>query len=291
MTGLTVALTRKDQAHRTPERVLVLEAGRAERHYWRDLWSYRELFAILAWRDIAIRYKQTVIGIAWAVVRPLLTMLIFTVIFGRLAHLPSDGAVPYSVMVFAGMLPWMLFSTVLGEASNSLVSNANLISKVYFPRLIVPCASSVVALVEFAITFILLVLMMLWFGVLPDFRIVFLPLFIALAVLASLGPALYITALNVKYRDFRFIIPFIVQFGMYVSPVGFSSAVIPEKWRLLYRLNPVVGVIDGFRWCLLRGQSELYMPGLYLNLVIIAAFLWLGVSYFRKTERTFADLI
>jgi lipopolysaccharide transport system permease protein len=171
------------------------------------------------------------------------------------------------------------------------VSNANLISKVYFPRLIVPCASSVAALVEFGIAFVLLVLMMLWFGFRPDFRVVLLPLFIVLAVLASLGPALYITALNVKYRDFRFIIPFVVQFGMYVSPVGFSSAVIPAKWRLLYRLNPAVGVIDAFRWCLLRGQSDLYMPGLYLNLIVIAASLWVGVSYFRKTERTFADLI
>jgi lipopolysaccharide transport system permease protein len=287
----TMQMTPRNKPNRTSERVLVLEAGRAERNYWRDLWSYRELFAILAWRDVAIRYKQTAIGIAWAVVRPLLTMLIFTVVFGRLAHLPSDGAVPYPIMVFAGMLPWLLFSTILSDASNSLVSNANLISKVYFPRLIVPCASSVSALVEFGIAFVLFVFMMLWFGFLPDFRIVFLPLFIGLAVLSSLGPALYITALNVKYRDFRFIIPFVVQFGMYVSPVGFSSAVIPVKWRLLYRLNPVVGVIDGFRWCLLRGQSDLYLPGLYLNLIIITAFLWLGVSYFRRTERTFADLI
>ncbi|MGA7792981.1 MAG: ABC transporter permease [Candidatus Acidiferrales bacterium] len=287
----TMEITLRDKASRARERVLVLEAGRAERNYWRDLWSYRELFAILAWRDVAIRYKQTAIGIAWAVVRPLLTMMIFTVVFGRLAHLPSDGAVPYPIMVFAGMLPWLLFSTILSDASNSLVSNANLISKVYFPRLIVPCAASVAALVEFGIAFVLFVLMMLWFRFLPDFRIVFLPLFIALAVLASLGPALYIAALNVKYRDFRFIIPFVVQFGMYVSPVGFSSAVIPAKWRLLYRLNPVVGVIDGFRWCLLRGQSELYLPGLYLNLIIICAFLWWGVSYFRRTERTFADVI
>jgi lipopolysaccharide transport system permease protein len=287
----TQPMTVRDNAQRKEKRVLVLEAGRAERNYWHDLWSYRELFAILAWRDVAIRYKQTVIGIAWAVVRPLLTMLIFTIIFGRLAHLPSDGAVPYPVMVFAGMLPWLLFSTILSDASNSLISNANLISKVYFPRLIVPCASSVAALVEFGIAFVLLVLMMLWFGFRPDFRVVLLPLFIVLAVLASLGPALYITALNVKYRDFRFIIPFVVQFGMYVSPVGFSSAVIPAKWRLLYRLNPAVGVIDGFRWSLLRGQSDLYMPGLCLNLIVIAASLWVGVSYFRKTECTFADLI
>jgi len=288
---VTTPMMVRDNVGPTRERVLVLEAGRAQRNYWRDLWSYRELFGILAWRDVAIRYKQTVIGIAWAVVRPLLTMLIFTIIFGRLARLPSDGAVPYPILVFAGMLPWLLFSTILSDASNSLITNANLISKVYFPRLIVPCASSVVALVEFGIALVLLFLTMLWFGFLPDFRLVFLPLFVALAVLSSLGPALYITALNVRYRDFRFIIPFVVQFGMYVSPVGFSSAVIPPKWRLLYHLNPVVGVIDGFRWCLLRGKSDLYLPGLYLNLIVIAFFLWLGTSYFRKTERTFADLI
>lgn len=273
------------------QRVLVLEPGRAERNYWRDLWQYRELFAILSWRDVAIRYKQTVIGVAWALIRPLLTIIIFTFIFGRVARLPTVGTVPYPVMVFAGMLPWLLFSTILSDASNSLVSNANLISKVYFPRLIVPCAASLAALVEFGISFVLFVVMMLWFRVLPDYRIIFLPFFIVLAVLASVGPALYITALNVRYRDFRFIIPFVVQFGMYVSPIGFSSAVIPTKWRLIYRLNPVVGVIDGFRWCLLRGQSDLYLPGLYLNLIVIAAFLWVGVSYFRKTERTFADLI
>lgn len=288
---MMIPMTLNAKVSRTGERVLVLEAGREERNYWRDLWSYRELFAILAWRDVAVRYKQTVIGIAWAVVRPLLTMLIFTVIFGRLADLPSDGVAPYPVMVFAGMLPWLLFSTILSDASNSLVGNANLIGKVYFPRLIVPCASSVVALVEFGIAFMLLVLMLLWFGFLPNFRVVFLPLFIVLAVLASLGPALYITALNVKYRDFRFIIPFIVQFGMYVSPVGFSSAVVPEKWRLLYSLNPAVGVIDGFRWCLLRGESQLYVPGFVFSFFVAAAFLWLGVSYFRNTERAFADLI
>jgi lipopolysaccharide transport system permease protein len=272
-------------------RVLVLEPGRAERNYWRDLWQYRELFVILSWRDVAIRYKQTVIGIAWAFIRPLLTMIIFTFIFGRVARLPTVGAVPYPVMVFAGILPWLLFSTILSDTSNSLVSNANLISKIYFPRLIVPCASSVAALVEFGVAFGLFVVMMLWFKVFPDYRVIFLPLFIALAVLASLGPALYITALNVRYRDFRFIIPFVVQFGMYISPIGFSSAVIPTRWRFLYSLNPVVGVIDGFRWCLLRGQSDLYLPGLCLNFIVIAAFLCSGVAYFRKTERTFADLI
>lgn len=270
---------------------LILEPGRAERNYWGDLWRYRELFIILAWRDVAVRYKQTVIGVAWAIIRPFLTMVVFTVIFGRIAQLPSDGAAPYPVMVFAGMLPWFLFSTILSEASNSLVSNSQLVGKVYFPRLIIPSASAVVALVDFAISFIVLAGMMAWFGFLPDWKIVLLPFFVVMAVLASLGPALLLTALNVKYRDFRYIIPFVVQFGLYVSPVGFSSGVVPEQWRLLYSINPVVGVIDGFRWCLLGGESQLYLPGFLLSLGVIAAFLWLGVRYFRKTEKTFADLI
>lgn len=272
-------------------RIHVLEPGRAELNYWRDLWHYRELFAILAWRDIAVRYKQTVIGAAWAVIRPFLTVVVFTIIFGHVAKLPTDGAVPYSVLVFVGMLPWFLFASVLGEASNSLVSNANLIGKVYFPRLIVPCASAVVALVDFAITFVMLVLVMAWFGVVPDWRVFFLPFFIVLAIAASLGPALLITALNVKYRDFRYIIPFIVQFGLYVSPVGFSSAVVPPDWRFLFSLNPMVGVIDGFRWCLLGGASTLYLPGFVASLAVVALFLWLGVRYFRKTEKSFADLL
>jgi len=274
-----------------PERLLILEAGRTERNYWRDLWYYRELFAMLAWRDVSVRYKQTVIGIVWAIVRPLLTMVVFTIVFGNLAKLPSDGAVPYPVLVFAGMLPWFLFSSILSDASNSIVSNANLISKVYFPRLIVPSAAGVVALVDFAINIVILFAIMAWYGFMPNWQIVFLPLFVVLAVLASLGPALFITALNVKYRDFRFIIPFIVQFGLYVSPVGFSSAVVPDAWRFWYSLNPVVGVIDGFRWCLLGGESQLYMPGFLASLAVVAVMLWLGIRHFRKTEKTFADLI
>jgi lipopolysaccharide transport system permease protein len=273
------------------ERITILEAGRAEQNYWTDLWHYRELFAILAWRDVAVRYKQTVIGVAWAVIRPFLTMVVFTVIFGHIAKLPSDGSVPYPILVFAGMLPWFLFSGVLSEASNSLVGNANLISKVYFPRLVIPTASAVVALVDFTINFAILALLMVWFGFLPNWQIVFLPAFIVLAVLASIGPALWITALNVKYRDFRYIIPFIVQFGLYVSPVGFSSAVVPDDWRLLYSLNPVVGVIDGFRWCLLGGESQIYWPGFLLSLCVVAFFLWFGIRYFRATERTFADMV
>jgi lipopolysaccharide transport system permease protein len=288
MTLSTTWKWRPVQAH---DHVLILEPGRAERHYWRDIWAYRELFAILAWRDIAVRYKQTFIGVLWAVVRPFLTMVVFTLVFSRLAKLPSEGAAPYPIMVFAGLLPWFLVSTILSDASNSLVGNANLIGKVYFPRIIIPTSSAVVALADFGINLAMLAALMGWFGFAPTWRILLLPAFVALAVLASLGPALFITALNVKYRDFRYIIPFIVQLGLYVSPVGFSSAVVPEQWRFWYSLNPVVGVIDGFRWCVLGGESVLYMPGFLISLGVVALFLWLGVAYFRRTERTFADLI
>jgi lipopolysaccharide transport system permease protein len=270
---------------------LVIEAGRSEKHYWLDLWRYRELFAVLAWRDVAVRYKQTAIGILWAILRPFLTMIILTVVFGRLAKLPSDGAAPYALMVFAGMLPWTFFSTALSEASNSLITNANLISKVYFPRIIVPSASVVVAFVDFLISFVILAGMMAWYQFMPGWQMLLLPVFVLVAFLASWGPGLWITSLNVKYRDFRYIIPFIVQFGLYVSPVGFSSNVIPEQWRLVYSLNPMVGVIDGFRWCILGGESPLYLPGFLLSLLVVAFFLWLGVSQFRKMERTFADVI
>ncbi len=272
------------------QRVLILEAGRTERNYWSDLWSYRELFAILAWRDVAVQYKQTVIGVAWAVIRPLLTMIIFTVVFGTLAKLPSEGTAPYPVMVMAGMLPWFLFSTILSQAANSLVTNSNLIGKVYFPRLIVPVASSLVAIVDFAVTFVLLLGLMVILGFYPDWQIIFLPFFILLAVLSALGPALILASLNVRYRDFRFVVPFIVQFGLYVSPVGFASSVVPDNLRLLYSINPAVGVIDGFRWCLLGGEAQLFWPGFAISLLIVAFFLWFGVKTFRATEKTFADL-
>ena len=282
---------RNKQVSSQGSRVLVLRAGRAESHYWRDLWAYRELFAILAWRDVVVRYKQTVIGVGWAVVRPFLTMVVFTVIFGRLAKFPSEASSPYPVMVFAGMLPWFLFSTILSEASNSLIGNANLIGKVYFPRIIIPTSSAVVSLVDFGINLLMLFVLMIWYGFAPSWRIVLLPCFVVFAMLASLGPALLITALNVRYRDFRYIIPFIIQFGLYVSPVGFSSAVVPAQWRFWYSLNPVVGVIDGFRWCIIGGDSTLYVPGLLCSLAVAAFFLWLGGAYFRRTERSFADLI
>src|SRR3990170_117376 len=273
------------------EPVLILEPGRTEKNYWADLWRYRELFIILAWRDISVRYKQTIIGVLWAIIRPLLTMVVFTVIFGRIAKLPSDGSAPYALMVFAAMLPWSLFSNALSESSNSLISNANLIGKVYFPRLIIPAATLVTAFIDFLISFIILIGMMIYYQFAPGWHMLLLPFFIFLALLASLGPGLWITALNVKYRDFRYIIPFVVQFGLYVSPVGFSSKVVPEQWRLLYSLNPIVGVIDGFRWCILGGNSPIYMPGFLLSLAIIALFLYLGVTHFRKMEKFFADLI
>jgi len=271
--------------------VLIIEAGRAERHYWLDLWRFRELFRVLAWRDLSVRYKQTIIGVLWALIRPFLTMLVLTIIFGPIAKLPADGNAPYALMVFAGILPWTFFSSGLSEASNSLINNQALISKVYFPRLIVPIATVVVAFVDFLISFCILFVLMGWYRFAPDWRLIFLPVFVLLVFFASVGPALWIASLNVKYRDFRYVIPFIVQFGLYVSPVGFSSNVVPEQWRLLYSLNPMVGVIDGFRWCILRGQNELYLPGLWAGVAVIAFFLWFGVRQFRKTEKSFADLI
>jgi lipopolysaccharide transport system permease protein len=271
--------------------VTVIEPGRSERHYWLELFRYRELFFVLAWRDLSVRYKQTLIGVIWALIRPLLTVLIFTLVFGHIAKLPTDGDAPYSLLVFAGMLPWTLFANSLAEASNSVINNANLVSKVYFPRMIVPVATFVVALVDFLIALCILLAMMIWYQFLPGWQIVFLPAFLLLAGVASLGPALWIAGLTVKYRDFRFIVPFFVQFGLYVSPVGFTSGVIPDSWRLVYSLNPMVGVIDGFRWCLLGGESPLYLPGLLLGIAVASFLLWFGIHRFRKTEASFADLI
>lgn len=275
----------------TESHTLIIEAGLGERNYWRDLWRYRELFFVLAWRDVAVRYKQTVIGLIWALIQPLLTMIVFTVIFSNVAKLPTEGVAPYALLVYAGLLPWQLFSTSLTGASGSLIGNANLISKVYFPRLIVPTAAVVVSFVDFLISFIILVGLMLWYQYLPGWQIVTLPCFVLMAFLASLGPGLWITSLNVKYRDFRYVIPFLVQFGLYLSPVGFSSALVPEQWRLLYSLNPVVGVIDGFRWAILGGESGLYLPGFLMSWGVIAFFLWLGIRQFRKMEKSFADLV
>lgn len=269
---------------------LVIEAGRTERQYWKDIWRYRELMYFLAWRDILVRYKQTAIGIAWALIRPFLTMVVFSVVFGGLAKFPSGG-VPYPILVFAAMLPWQFFANALSECSNSLITNANLVSKVYFPRLIVPISAVIVSFVDFMVSGMILLGLMAWYNFVPNLRILTLPVFILIAFAAAVGAGLWLAALNVEYRDFRYIVPFIVQFGLYISPVGFTSSIVPPQWRLLYSLNPMVGVIDGFRWAILGGDSQIYLPGFTLSVGLVALLLVTGVWYFRKMERTFADVI
>ncbi len=269
---------------------LLIEAGRTERQYWRDLWRYRELFYFLAWRDIIVRYKQTVIGIGWAIIRPFLTMLIFTVVFGKLANFPS-GDTPYPILVFAAMLPWQFFSSALAESSNSLIGNANIITKIYFPKLIIPTSAVITSFADFMISAIFLALLMVWYGFLPSLRILALPLFIGIAFAAAIGSGLWFAALNVKYRDFRYIVPFVLQFGIYITPVGFSSNVVPKEWRPLYSLNPMVGVIDGFRWAIIGEASPFHSMSILLSLVTAGLLAATGVWYFRKMEKTFADLI
>lgn len=268
---------------------ITIEPGKSEIQYWKDIWRYRELLYFLAWRDILVRYKQTIIGVAWAVIRPLLTMLILTFIFGKLAKMNSGG-VPYPILVFCGMLPWQFFATAFAESGNSLVSNSGMISKVYFPRLVVPASSVITSFVDFLISSVLMTVIMVCYGYIPGPAIAFLPIFILLAFATAFGAGLWISALMVRYRDFRFIVPFIVQFGLYVSPVGFSSGVVPDQWRLLYSLNPMVGVIDGFRWAIL-GEQNLYWPGFGFSVVGVTLIIISGIWYFRRTERTFADVI
>ena len=270
---------------------LIIEPGRAEKNYFADLWRYRELFYILSWRDISTRYKQTFIGILWALIRPFLTMVVFTVVFGKLAKLPADGGAPYAIMVYAALLPWQFFSSSLTEASNSLVGNAQLITKVYFPRMIIPTSSIITCFVDFLISFAILVIVMGYYRFMPTLNIFLLPVFLLMAFAASLGLGLYITSLNVKYRDFRYVIPFVVQFGLYISPVGFSSSIIPEQYRLLYCLNPMVAVIDGFRWAIIGNTSFIYWPGFLLSMAVTLFFLLLGIKKFRSMEKSFADII
>lgn len=267
-----------------------IRAGRSEGQYWKDLFSYREVLYVLAWRDVLVRYKQAAFGVAWAVIRPLITTLVFTLIFGRFGKFPADGA-PYPLMVFVGLWPWHFFSGALLDASNSLVANQNLVSKVYFPRLLVPLASNAAATVDFLCSATILAGMMIWFGVVPTWRVIVLPLFFCVALATSAGCGFWLSALNVKYRDFRFIVPFLLQFGLYLSPVGFSAKVVPEKWMLLYSLNPMVGVIQGFRWALLGGESQIYWPGFGLALLLVAIIFAGGLTYFRRVERTLADVI
>ena len=268
----------------------VIEAGTVGRQYWRDVWRYRELFYFLVWRDFLVRYKQTLVGVSWSLIRPVLTMLILTLVFGRIGNMPSTG-VPYPLLVFCGILPWQFFATALSESGTSLVNNGNLVSKVYFPRLIVPGSSVLTSFVDFVISAVFLALLMVWYRFLPPSQVVFLPLFLGFTFIASFGAGLWVAALMVKYRDFRFIIPFVVQFGLYISPVGFVSAVIPERWRLVYSLNPITSVIDGFRWCLLGGEHTLYWPGLLASIAVAVLFVSGGLAYFRATERVLADVI
>jgi len=269
---------------------LIIDPGRLKKNYWNDLWKFRELFFFLAWRDILVRYKQTVIGLAWSVLRPFLTMVVFTVIFGNLAKFPS-GDVPYPILVFSAMLPWQFFSTSFSDASNSLIGNSNMLTKIYFPRMIIPASTVIVNLVDFLISFVILIGMMFWYRFVPPVTILVLPLFLLQVFLISMGAGFYVAAVNVKYRDFKYIVPFVVQFGMLISPVGFSSTVVNEKWRLLYSMNPMVGVIDGFRWAITGDRSQIYLPGLVLSFVIMILLMFIGIWYFRKMERTFADLI
>jgi len=269
---------------------IIIEAGRTENQYWRDLWNYRELFFFLAWRDILVRYKQTVIGFLWALLRPLLTMLVLTVVFGKWAKMPSEG-VPYPILVFSAVLPWQFFANSFSGASNSLITNTNLISKVYFPRLIIPASAVVVSFVDFLISGAIMLGLMVWYNFWPNWRFIALPFLTLIAMTASIAASLWISALNVKYRDFRYVVPFIVQFGLYISPVGFSSSVVPEKWRLLYSMNPMVGVIDGFRWAILGKNVFIYAPGFILSIGLVILLLLSGIKYFRTVERTFSDII
>jgi lipopolysaccharide transport system permease protein len=278
---------------KTRSRKLVIEPGTTEKNYWQDLWRYRELFYILTWRDIKVRYKQTTLGVLWSLIRPFLAMIIFTVVFSTLANFTEDAhAAPYAIMVFAALLPWQFFANALVETTGSLVNNSNLISKVYFPRLIIPTSSVITSLIDFAISFLVLCLLFVYYLFMPSWHIIFLPLFLLLAFVCSIGIGLWLTSLNVKYRDFRYILPFIVQFGLYISPVGFSSERIPDKWRTIYSLNPMVGVIDGFRWCILGPENyKFYWQSLMLSIVVSFLLFWFGLHQFRKLEKSFADII
>ncbi len=270
--------------------LLVIQAGYLESFYWLDIWNYRELLYFLAWRDIIVRYKQTLIGASWAIIRPFLTMIVFTVIFGKLASLPCGGA-PYPVLVFTALLPWQLFASALSDSGSSLIANSHLVSKVYFPRIIIPVSSIAVSVIDFMASCAVMAGLMVWYGYIPSKNIIYLPIFFSLVCALAIGLGAWLAALNVRYRDFRLIIPFIVQLGLYISPVGFSSAVIPEMWRLVYASNPMVGVIDGFRWCIIGGENSFNCNSFVVSILITGIILWGGLRYFRSAEKSFADVI
>jgi len=272
-----------------PQGETIIEAGGASAHYWSDLWRYRDLFVFLTIRDIKVRYKQTVLGVGWALIQPVVTTIIFTFVFGKLAGM-SAGGVPYPLLVLAGLLPWQLFSAALSSSSASLISNANLISKVYFPRLIIPLSSLGVATIDFLVVLALYVCASVWLGRIPSWHWALLPLFTLAALTLAFGAGLWFTALTVKYRDFRYIVPFLVQVGVFISPIGFSTGVVPS-WRKLLDLNPMTGVIDSFRWCLLSDGQPFDILGISCSIVISAILAFSGLRYFRRMERTFADVI
>lgn len=267
----------------------LIQPRKISKDYLKELWHYRELFYFLSWRDILVKYKQTVVGIAWSIIKPVLTMVVFTIVFGKLAKLPS-GDVPYPILVFTALLPWQFFANALSLGGMSVVDNAGLVAKVYFPRVIMPSVSIVVSLVDFIIAMIIMAVLMVWYKYMPSANVVFIPFFTLIAAMFALGLGFWVSALNVKYRDFRYIVPFIVQFGMYISPVGFSSDIIPDKWKLIYFLNPIAGVIEGFRWAVL-GNSNIYFPGLVMSAFFVLAVFFSGFVFFRKSENTFADVI
>lgn len=272
------------------DHTLVIEAGKSTGNYIKDLWRYRELLYFLSWRDVLVRYKQTVIGILWSLIKPLITVIIFTVVFGKIAKMPQGDA-PYPLLVLSGLLAWQFFSGALSESSLSLISNSSLISKVYFPRMIIPFSSILVSFIDFIIGFVFLIGLMIWYGYSPGWSIFTLPLFILSALIPALGAGLWFSALNVKYRDFRYIVPVILTFGLLASPIGYLSDVIPDNWALLYSLNPMVGVIDGFRWSILGSNFSVFLPGFMISIGISSFILITGILYFRKTEKHFADLI
>ncbi len=269
----------------------IIRANSGARDYWQALWQYRELFYFLAWRDILVRYKQTVIGIIWALLRPLLTMGIFVLVFSYIAKLPSVGDVPYAIMVFSALLPWQFFASGVSASAEGLIGNANMVSKVYFPRMIMPISAIAPSLMDFIISLGMLFCLFVFYSFVPDWRLIFLPVFLLMLMLLVVGIGLFIAALNVSYRDFRYVIPFLIQIGMYVSPIGYASTVVPDNWRLLYSINPVVGIIDGFRWSLLAGAQSFYWPGFVFSIIGIVVFLVIAIKYFRRVELYFADKI
>jgi lipopolysaccharide transport system permease protein len=270
---------------------IIITPQKSVQSFWRELWDYRDLFYFLAWRDFKVRYKQTMLGVVWAVIRPLITMLIFSILFGRIAKLPSEGGAPYQVMVFSAMLPWYFFSSTMQDSSQSLVMNANMITKIYFPRLIIPISTLFVTTVDFLISLVIFFLMMVWLQFLPTIKVVWLPLFFLQAAVTSVGMGLWLSALCVSYRDFRHIVPFMLQIGLYVSPVAFSSSLIPTQWQPLYALNPMVGVIDGFRWCFLNDTVTLEWHNFGISLASGLLLFISGLWFFQRVERNFADVI